>query len=339
MDLQSTLNRHLSFWTRSANATPLVGRPQQDSVFPLRNLRCSLPEGRLGPEDIQPDEFLPVKDGESPVEGDGDLPHAHWAIPALPWTEAIAGCPVFVLQQSGTTWARPVLADAEPLTTYRPAVDRAWLAKLTACTKALVDHAAGDYFVSTTLMRGPLDMLGAMLGTARLFLAFTDEPEQVPRLLRVCTDVWIEAAEAQFSVIPSTAGGYVNRYRLWAPGRSVVTQADISSLISPHTYARFLSPCDARLGETFDYLTIHTHSAGQTQLDHWLAQPSRDCIEISVDHLGPTFAEQIPLYRRILEQKSLVLMNLNEDEVSLALRELPASGLAILPRWQSNLQA
>jgi hypothetical protein len=338
MNLQPTFDLHRAFWAQPPGAAPLIGRPQRDSVFPLHNLQGALAEGYLRPDDIRPDDFLPFEPGEAPLEDGSDLLNAHWAAPALPWTEAIVGCPVSVLWESGTTWAGPVLADAEPLVSYRPAVDRAWLAKLVACTKSLVAHATGRYLVSTSLMRGPLDMLGAMLGTARLCQAFVDEPEQVARLLRFCTDVWIETAEAQLAVIPSVAGGYANRYRIWAPGRSVVTQADISSLISPRIYARFLVPCDAAICDAFDYVTIHTHSAGQTQLDHWLTQPGLDCIEISVDHLGPTFAEQVPLYRRILERKPLVLMNPNRDEVAMALRELPLAGLAMIPRWESNLQ-
>lgn len=338
MDLQPILDRHAAFWTQAPGAMPLIGRPQRESVFPLRNLQGRLAEGRLEPDAFDPEDFLPSEPGDAPVaEGDGLL-NAHWAAPALPWTEAIAGCQVSVLWESGTTWAEPVLSDTEPLAGYRPTIDRTWLAKLVACTEALVAHAAGRYLVSTTLMRGPMDMLGAMLGTARLCQAFIDEPAQVARLLRFCTDAWIEAAEAQFVVIPTVAGGYVNRYRIWAPGRSVVFQADISSLISRRTYERFMAPCDTRLCAAFDYVTMHTHSAGQTQLDHWLAESGPDCIEISVDHLGPTFVEQIPLYRRILERKPLVLMNPNREEVDMALRELPAAGLALIPRWKSNLQ-
>lgn len=324
--------RHQSFWRREPAERPLVGQPLRESVFPLQNLIAGFAEGVVTPENIRAQDFLPAHHHTSIVQDGGDLVNTEWAMPALPWTEAMAGCPVEVVFESGTTWAGLACPPAMPLASFRPALRQAWLDKLIECTRALVADANGRYAVATTLMRGPMDMLAAMIGTQRMCLAMVDEPAEIERLLDFCTTLWIQAAQAQLACIPPIAGGYVNRYKVWAPGTSVVTQADISNLISPRQYKKFLLPCDARIGATFDYLTLHSHSAGQTQLDLMLGLDELDCIEIAVDHLGPTFFELIPLFKKILERKPLVLMNTFEDETQAALEQLPAAGLCVIPR-------
>jgi len=324
--------RHQSFWRREPVERPLVGQSLRESVFPLENLIKGFSQGVITPENIHAEDFLPTHRYTSIVQESGDLVNTEWAVPALPWTEAMAGCPVEVVIESGTTWAALACPSSMPLSSFRPVLQPAWLDKLIECTRALVTDAGGRYAVATTLMRGPMDMLAAMIGTQRLCLAMVDEPTEIERLLDFCTTLWIQAAQAQLACIPPIAGGYINRYKVWAPGTSVVTQADISNLISPRQYKKFLLPCDARIGATFDYLTLHSHSAGQTQLDLMLGLDALDCIEIAVDHLGPTFFELIPLFKKILEHKPLVLMNTYEEETQAALEQLPAAGLCVIPR-------
>ena len=324
--------RHQAFWQREPVAQPLVAQPLRESVFPLQNLIAGFTQGVVTPENIHPEDFLPTQRYASIVQEAGDLMNTEWAVPALPWTEAIAGCPVEVVLESGTTWAGLACLPATPLSKYHPTIHQAWLDKLIACTQALVRDAGDCYAVATTLMRGPMDMLAAMIGTQRMCLALVDEPTEIKRLLDFCTTLWITAAKAQLACIPPLAGGYVNRYKVWAPGTSVVTQADISNLVSPRQYKEFFLPCDARIGESFDYLTIHSHSAGQVQLGLRLELEELDCIEIAVDHLGPTFFEQIPMFKKILDHKPLVLMNTYEEETQVALEQLPATGLCVIPR-------
>jgi len=331
-EVDGILERHRAFWKREPVDEPLIGSPLRDSVFPLANLKRGLKEGSIVPDDIHPEEYIPVVRDEGPLQRDGDLVRAEWAVPSLPWTEAIAGCPVHVLWESGTTWAGLSLAPSAPLASYHPGIRRDWLNKLGACTQALVEQPGRRYWVSTTLMRGPLDMLAAMIGSQRLCVAFVDEPKEVERLLDFCTSAWIEAAQVQLAVIPAERGGYTNRYAVWAPGTSVVYQADLSSVISPGTYEEFLLPCSVRITQSFDYITVHSHSAGQTQLDLRLNLDGLDCIEIAIDPTGPSVEDLLPMLSMVLARKPLVMMGSNEEQTRLLVESLPSEGLCIIPR-------
>lgn len=332
-NIQDRLDRHRAFWARRPVETPLVAEPLQDSIFPLENLELDLSEGKIVVEDVHPEIWKPPPPPAGPMQAGGDLFYAEWAFPALPWTEAIAGCPVRVMKDSGTTWADLVVDPDSPLASLHPRIRRDWLDRLLECTRTLVDAGQGRYWVSTTLMRGPLDMMEAMIGAQRLFLAFYDEPDEVHRLLNFCTNTWIEVAQAQLACIPPMYGGYCNRYKVWAPGTSVVTQADLSGLLSPALYEEFILPCDARIAEAFDYVTMHSHSTGQTQLELRLNLDNLDCIEVALDPVGPTLKEMLPTFERILARKSLILMGTDAEETAIAIEQLPAAGFCIIPRY------
>ena len=71
--------------------------------------------------------------------------------------------------------------------------DNPWLAKLREFYVVLRDLAAGRYPLGVAMpMRGPIDMLGALVGVERMCLGFAESPQLVREALGILTDVWIE---------------------------------------------------------------------------------------------------------------------------------------------------
>ena len=231
--IEGILARHRDFWSGKGllvRTRPYV--PVVNVCVPLAGEGTAVGDVYLEPHMLNPEDFLPQRfatrenrdEGESlPMDGDVFKIQGPFKIP---WTEAIMGCPVKLLPESGASWAEKFLEDLSDLESFRLQPNNSWLGKLVDFTRCLADHAAGRYFVTHATMRGPVDMADAMLGTERLCFMLMDEPKRVRKLLEICTEAFIETARAPWAVIPATRGGHVCRYGIWAPGQVTRTQAD-----------------------------------------------------------------------------------------------------------------
>jgi len=329
-DLSALLARHAAFWKHQPVDKPLV------RLWPLRRRE------RFENMDVTPD-LLDVDD-VTPEVGrrdwrksliQGDLIHSECAFSRIPWMEAIVGCAIHA-GAAEAMWAAPALGpNWEGLERIVPADDNPWLVKLLALTQALVDANDGSYAVTHTLQRGPIDILSALLGDARMGVAFYDDAEKVDRALALAAQAFIKVARAQYALIPPLEGGWVPwAYGLWAPGTVARFQSDSSSQLSPRMYARQVLPHDRTIMQAFDYTIMDLHSAGTLHLHKPLLDeaPELNAISVTLDRYenAPTVRDLLPTLRTILERKSVSLYGeLTAEELDLLLNELPPTGLAI----------
>ena len=124
--------------------------------------------------------------------------------------------------------------------------DNPWFQKLLEVIRVVVNHAAGRYAVGISHLRGPADVLVALLGSERLFRSFFDDPESVMRLSKQAARAWLAVARAQAQTVPGYRGGYGARhFGLWALALAVWLQDDTSSMMSLDHYSRFFFGIDA----------------------------------------------------------------------------------------------
>jgi hypothetical protein len=181
-------------------------------------------------------------------------------------------------------------------------------------------------------MRGPVDMLSALLGNESTVYVLEDHPEECHELLQVCTEAFIEVAVAQRNLIPPLQDGYCSAFGLWSPGTVVRTQCDASALIGARWYESHILPFDQQICEAFDYSVIHLHSGYLFTVDALLAIERPTAIQISIDPLefGPPPLSLLPVFRKILDRKPLLIQGrLTTREFDTLLRELPGEGLYI----------
>jgi hypothetical protein len=338
-ELEATLKRHAAFWVRGEVDMPLMGTGANRLYFPLRALRTvlSIEEGLVTPDMIEVGPFLDHIDEQFSSEGLllGDLFWSAYPSAAIPWMEAILGCPIRISKDSDSLWSEPILTHWDQMADVRFSPENEWLSKLLELTDALVENSKGRHPVSQTLMRGPSDMMAALRGTERLCFDFYDYPDEVGRLAEICTNIWIEVNKMVLDLIPDFHGGCCSGLmQVWAPGQSIVFQEDASIFLSPSMYRKFLLPCDRRIAEGFEYSMIHLHSAALHVVDELLEVGPLAAIQVAFDPSGPSIEQLMPVFARIMERKPLVILGVMGDlapgNIDQIINSLPAEGLCLL---------
>ena len=264
---------------------------------PLLDLGVS--DGSLAVQTVpEPRSFIPYY--EKTLDGDpldGDLFWVAKPPRAIPWMEAIIGCDVQVSSSSKTITARPPIQSFDLV--VADLVANPWLKLMDDFTTALAGHFGQRCPVGQTLMRGPSDMLAALLGKD-FYVELLDHPEKTKVLAEQCTQLWIRVLQEQYERIPRYEGGYVaGTFGLWAPGKIAGYQEDAAGFISAAMYRKFFVECDAAIAAAFEYSLIHLHSASLHILGAVLEIPNLSAVNIVVDPSGPSLAALIPDLRRI----------------------------------------
>ena len=304
------LNRHRAFLNMEPTDRPVfVGgigmfMPQ---VFP--SLCEGLPRGQVSPHDIRVDRFL--EDIERLYQDHGrlgdDVPWFGAPFIYVPWMEAIMGCPIYAEENS--MWAEPAVEDWDSWHWQRPALDEnPWIQKLLELMAALVEHSAGRYPVSHTLMRGVADMLAAMRGASRFIFDFYDHPEATHRAAALCADVWIDVAKAQLDMVQPSENGYVGSgcYRIWAPDKIGWLQEDAMALISPKLFREFILPQDRRILSHFAYTGFHLHASALWAIEDLVQVPEITVLELNDDSARSDDEGTLEGFRRIQQHKPLL---------------------------------
>jgi hypothetical protein len=330
--LMNLLERHRRYWRSEPVDRPLFGVCREGAFFLQPFLELGVSDGPLTyPAVPEPQSFIPI-DYEKNLAGgpfDGDLFWVAKPPRAIPWMEAILGCEVNVSSGSKAITARPP-AQLPDLA----AIDldtNPWLNLMNGFTTALAAYFGQRCPVGQTLMRGPSDMMAALLGQD-FYTGLIDHAEKMKMLAQQCTEIWIRVLQSQYQNIPRYQGGYVSGTSgLWAPGKLAFYQEDAGGTISTAMYRRFFFECDAAIAAAFDYSLLHLHSASLHILGAVLEIPKLNAVNVVVDPSGPTVDALIADLRRIQKAgKALHLHgDLSEQEIEHVKENLSPDGLCI----------
>jgi hypothetical protein len=324
--VRQALTRHEAFWKRQEVNRPLVQ---------IRRDRRKLENTDIRPEMLDVEELTSHAGDKSLARSllNQDLFHLECAFSGVPWMEAILGCPIKA-GAAEAMWPQPALGPRyEGIEKIAADPDNPWQKKLMDLTRALVERNDGSYIVTHTLMRGPVDILGALLGDERMGLALHDAPDRVSEILTRAAKAFIDVAWEQYDLIPSFRGGSAPwLYGVWAPGSSIRFQCDSAVQLSPDMYRTAILPHDRTIMAAFDYSMVDLHSAGTLRLHTVLTQePELSAISVTLDRhaTAPTIPELLPTLKNILDAKSLVVFgDVNREELD-ALLTLPPRGLCL----------
>lgn len=324
--------RYRAWLRRESVKRPLIGLLWEPDIPPLPELIEQVGVGNfLDPADIHPEMFLPAieawyqRDQQLP----GDVIQPFTPAFGIPWVEAIAGCSV--VAHPGSFWAQHCLADYANRAPIRFDPQNPWVRRLIAFTKTLVEFARGRFAIALPQMRGPLDTLAAMRTPQQMGLDLIEQPDHVRNILAELTEVWINIAETVLAHIPPFHGGYCSRMKMWAPGPTITPQNDISTLISPKMYRDFVLPWDQKICERFPYQCFHLHGSEYRQVDNLVRLERLTAIQFTLEHTlgGPALAVALPIVKRILETKPVILAALDVETAERCVNELPAAGLCV----------
>jgi hypothetical protein len=178
-------------------------------------------------------------------------------------------------------------------------------------------------------MRGPSDLLSAILGYERAAKGMYRNTQEVRPLLERLPAVFLDVARGQLNVIHKYCGGHFDCSGVWAPGTTVRTQDDASRFMSPKVYEEFILPLEERICSNFEYSSIHLHSASLHIVDQILHSKQIRSVEVVYD-FPPASSEVIPTLAKIQKVKPLLLEGaFTEDEVRKILGSLEPKGLLL----------
>jgi DNA-binding FadR family transcriptional regulator len=334
--LEERLALHRAFWAGQEQSRPLASFRTGDFFF-ARHFQAALPllePGKiLSPESLIVSEFLPDYERQF-AEAEALGQDGFWTgepYTGIPWMEAILGCPVRAGQES--FFSQPWLSSpAEALERVRFDPKNPWLLKYLEFTAALVKLSRGRFPVGMPIMRGPTDMLGALLGQQEMVVALMEEdPEVIKPLIERVTRAFLAVIEAQRQLIPPFYGGSaLGFYHLWAPGRSIWYQDDLSAILSPALYRQFFLESGRLILAGHDQTAFHLHPNSFFILPELLTLENLKAIQVNRDVSGPGVEEMLPVLARIMQTRGLILWgDLTVADLELIRQNLPCRGLAL----------
>ena len=340
-NLEDLIELHKSWW-RLDNERPLLNVAYRER-FPwmwmqsdhINGMELVLQndsfaeDGALYPEMISAENLH-----STPItKGDMFLPITPYG--KIPWIEAICGVTPQVSIKANSIWAgfgQGIWPDDWWSKDIKVEINKDWLNLLGDITKYCVKKFYGPFVIAqTSIMRGPIDVMAALVGDKNVITGMYKHPKETHRLLKKLTDIIITVMKAQNDVIPSFKGGYVNVWGIWAPGTVTRHQEDGVAYLSPKLYKEFIQPYDRKICQAFDYTAIHFHSAHHIHGEAVTDIRELGALQFSLEPppYGPSLSEWIPILKRLIVKKPLILQAwyLTREQIDRLLDELPPQGL------------
>ena len=182
------------------------------------------------------------------------------------------------------------------------------------------------------IMRGPSDMLGALLGQQEMVLALMEaDPKVMQRLIERLTRAFLSVIDAQCRLTPSFyRGSALGFYHIWTPGKAIWFQDDLSAILSPKLYRQFFLESARLILAGHDFNAVHLHPASFFILDELLTLENLKVVEVNKDIIGPDVKEMLPVLAKIMETRGLILWgDLTVEDLEIVKGNLPCRGLAL----------
>ncbi len=332
MTIESRLDLHRRYWNRLPLPYPPASFRIGDYFF-SRHFEAAKPflvqNKRITPDMLVVEDFL--SDYERMFAETESLGQdGFWTaepFTGIPWMEAILGCEVYANGESFST--RSCLRSLDGIESIRIDLDNPWLQKYLEFTRRLVDLGKGRFTVGMPIMRGPSDIVGAILGQTEMVFALADEPERMKTFFLKVAEAFLTVIREQKKQIPPFHGGTcLGFYHVFCPGSSIWFQDDLSAIMSPKMYGSFLDEPARSICRDHEYTAVHLHPASFFILDQLLANEGLRAIEVNKDSGGPDVGQMLPFLKRIAEKKNLILWgDYSIADLELIKKNVPARGL------------
>jgi len=258
----------------------------------------------------------------------------------MPWLEAVLGLPLQVKNQ--TVWAEPILAGERPLHELNVGWREDWLEVVLGYVRDLVREFHPHIPVAGPFLRGPADVVAAMLGTSRFCMELIDHPDQITRLIALCARAWVQVNQRVLEIIPAWRAGCMPGARwVHAPGRCVYTSEDATSLISREMYEAYILPANLHMAAQFPYGFVHRHSASLHNIKSLGSLPGQWAVEVTLDPSGPPLDKVLPVLKSVQQsQHPLIVFGISAaDVLQELLNYLQPEGLCLVAQAETEAQA
>jgi len=246
----------------------------------------------------------------------------------IPWVEAICGCEIRALGRGASMVAEPAPIEQKDLLAHMRDLlenieDNPWYKKLKTAYTGLEKALGADYPITHTLMRGPGDTAGAILGHEKFVFMMLKPDENegfLHELLELCTQVYLKATKMQLECGGQFHGGYCNQYGIWAPGLHGRTQEDEAAFVSPTLSKKYLLKYHIEEADAFEYSVHHMHSGYVKNVYNWRELPGTSKLksfQVQIDPAGPSIDDLFPTLMEINSLLPMVLETTTDEHAKI----------------------
>ncbi len=236
-----------------------------------------------------------------------------------------------------TIWIHPRAGDGDAI--VLDAANRWWrlhLELVQACKRL----AQGRYYVGCPDLIEGLDTLAGLRGTQAVLLDTVDRPEELEQQLQAVNDIWFEVFDRLYAEINEEGEMAFCYFSIWGPGRVAKLQSDISIMLSPASFRRFVQPYIREQCRRLDYSLYHLDGVGAIRhLDALLEIEELDAIQWTPGVGQPQGGDPqwYDLYKRIKAGgKSIMPAWVEVDELAPLLDAVGPEGVNLLMHFESE---
>ena len=235
----------------------------------------------------------------------------------------LGGTPKFT---PGTVWFDPLGKPLDELS-LSFSRDSIWRQKIMRLLQAAAERWQGQVFLGMTDIGGNLDLLASLRDSTELLMDFVERADLVDQKVAALTALWLRWFDEMYAVIEPACGGCSGWAPFWAPGRFYMLQSDLSYMISPKMFERFVMPDLEACCEALDYPFYHLDGDGQIRhLDKLLSIEKLCGIQWIPGAGSPLPQEWLPLLKRIRDGGKLCQVYVSAQGALEIARELGGKG-------------
>ncbi|MEM1508971.1 MAG: hypothetical protein QW291_05610 [Thermofilaceae archaeon] len=218
-----------------------------------------------------------------------------------------------------------------------------WWRRVYLATKTAVEMHLGRFIVGMTDIGGVLDVIAALRGTVELLKDVYRNPDALLNTICNVTELWHECYNSLYTVMCEGKHEGTSAWMgIWCPQRWYPLQCDVSYMLSPATFEKFVKPHLEEQCLKLDYSAYHLD--GPEQIKHlnallkiqelhaiqWVPGAKED---LSGNDCGSS--KWFGLYKRILESGKGLIIAVPPAHVRNILEVFP-EGRIIIQTWALN---
>jgi len=180
-----------------------------------------------------------------------------------------------------TVWYAPCIGDPDTCGPIRFSPENnPWLDVHMAIYDEAARRPPGRYLLGMPDLIENLDTLAALRGSQEVLLDLVERPDWVRRSIAEINAAFFAAFDFIRGRIKDADGGNAFIFDVWGPGKTAKVQCDISCMISPEMFGRFVLPALSAQCDWLDYSIYHLDGEDAlVHLDALLSVESLDAIE------------------------------------------------------------
>ena len=336
---------HDAFWRRAPLTRPLLSFQVGGDRFPYDKMRAARALMRHGltitPDMVDVGSFAEQTEEEiahyerNKRNLPGDMLRGVAPFGGIPWMECLLGCGVMAMEHSFVS----VPCQKSPGEPGKLRLENSpWLKKYVEFLETYERRFSGRYPVTETLMRGCLDVYGAIIGQENMVYAFYDAPDIAYAMLSRINELYVEMVKLTLKHSRPIAGGILHPYGLWTPGTVNQFQEDMCALVTPEQMAKFVVPIHNRMCAQFDINGMHTHPTSYHVMPQQLSVNRLNLVQAQKDEGDPLIFDRIGVLQSIQRAGKCLHFgsDLSIDEIDALLDALDMRGLSLTVRVRNE---